>query len=271
MPLSGFSHLTSLTVNSGTIPDALTPASECTFSFAYEVRIPLDYRDGSSDSKQTKSFAKFEVRDASGTLLLAWDFSISIFLAYILLAPGIAAIYTWYMSNITTHVTFPDALVGKYGSGDGYTDNGGSDGSAIDVAIIDLAYFSPLFQFDIPVGSTVKIVSHNAGFGNLSDIAQLSIRTRPASAGFLSGYRHSIDGEGTFLYLGKDGLHQVRTRGRSRAITENVLVHDTSGPIKVDGSYHLLKPKGSSRQTIFYDSGGSVHSLVSYDDGITYQ
>ena len=261
MALSAWHNLNSTSGNSGTIPPQLLPASEIQFKYDYELNFTT-YLDTGLYEQFPTAEVHFEVRDASGTLLLEWGFKV----IYLLVIADF--LYTYYATNITTETTFPIPVVFL---GDGNVISGGTGGAALgDVYVLE-EFQSPIFKVALPADTACQITFHTAGFGRLPDIESLAVSTLKSSSGVVSGFRHSTDGHATILYPGTGGLRQIRAMGRSRTLLDDRLLTDTSGKAwGVDGTFEIVKAKGGSQQAVIYERAGGIYARISVSDGVSY-
>ena len=265
MALSAWHDLNSTSVNSGTLPLDISPCSQISFRFALE--IPYFEILGTADEAvATKTVgATIRVNDPTDTTtLLQWTFTDTYSVSQDLFG------FTWYSLNTSLTTSSPTPPPQVLGSPDGLCIPGAGTGASGGTIFSDV-YETPIFVVTLPQGAIVKITSHTAGFGNLNDIAQLSVQTRPAASGVVSGFRHASDGHATILYPRNDGLHQIRAMGRSRTLLDDRLLTDTSGKAwGVDGTFEIVKAKGGSQQAVIYERAGGIYARISVSDGVSY-
>lgn len=273
MPFSNFTHLKRVTNNTGLIPPKLLPAQWVIFRHDFELDFDI-LSLSSADYMLRTVGAKYEVRSPGGTLILAWGWTVQYTISYQIAADGfgspLLSFWSWYASKQAVTVTAPAPAPTELGSPDGIAIPGGGSDYTDNTGIIQQTFESPAFRVSIPVGSTVKITFHSAGFPALISIASLSVATRLAPAG-ISGFRYASDGEASLIYPGADGLRQVRSTGRDRAFADDKLLVDAAGKAwAADGGGLLVRSLQGARQAIIYNQNPNIVVRESGDDGRQY-
>lgn len=255
MPLTAFSPLVSLSGNTGRLPDALTPADEIQFSYSYQG----DFQGSvGGDFSQIPLEARFEVRDAGGTLLLAWGFKVT----YTVVT--FAGTFSYYVSSQKVTVTYPVPAPATLGDPNGIAIPGGGGDIGLGGLSFQESFESPIFKVPLPPGTTIRVTFHTAGYPSLTDIAGLTVRTERGGA-WATGVRHAADGTAVILLPATGGVQQVRLVGQERTVAAPQLL-----AWGADGPAFLLRGAGASEQIALYPKGGNTLARVSQNDGATY-